>query len=211
MRNIKRKVFALILSINSISGFSIGAMRYSNSEKKHYIGQQVQAEFESIGLPRTLFINLKRMYMGRKTNEDELKKINDTKIKIEIIKSVGGSNLVSSVDMGRMESLNCIDFVKLKYDEIPCFARFTPALKCFKFFTYYKRGKNNQLIELGLFYNDYENKKILKLTAYEPINCRMNFGSENFAEQMDEDSKNQEINIMPISIRGLIRDKNKLA
>ena len=168
MKSIKRKILALILSISSVSGFSIGAMK--RTAGKLYPKQQTYAKFEGIEIPKDLYGLLEEEYIDQcngvtnSGNQDKIVEIMDAiENKISIFKAFEENNMPTSDDLAFIEEFKDYLLIESDYGEI---SEFMPALKNFEFFAYYKRGKNKKLIELGLIYNDKEDKKILKLKSY---------------------------------------------
>ena len=111
MKSIKSKIFTLILSISSISGFGIGAMK--RTAGKLYPKQQTYAKFEGIEIPKDLYDLLEEEYIDQfngetnSGNQDKIVEVMDAvENKISIFKAFEENNRLTSDDLASIEEFN---------------------------------------------------------------------------------------------------------
>ena len=146
----------------------------------HY-KQQIEAKSRNIRLPSGFYSTFENAYIdfynGEKNSKYSkrlLEIMNDIKNRIEIFKGFDENKSPKTNDIEAIKTFDIFEEYISGYDKLPGAYKFTPALNCFDFFIYYKRGKNKKLIELGLIYNDKEDKIIYQFKNYKESTIQNN-------------------------------------
>ena len=224
MKSIKRKVLALILSISSISGFSIGAMKCSGG--RWYTKEQFLVKSRDIGLPKKFYKDLKLKFMDIYKTNILMDMKGDVESKIKILKAFKeNAKLSDSCISSVIEKLIDGSVEEADYDKLlNGFSRFTHLINGFGFFIYYKRYRNGEISEVGLIHNRRKEKKITMLRNYEKFRASQEipkemydnfffhdtrssslrrYFDENLAREFDEKlawekDRDHEVHIMPV-------------
>ena len=163
MKKKKKKILSLILSISSISGFSIGAMKYS--EGGLYDKPQTQIDSKNIGLPEEIYEKLCQLTSFDDTKSinlyDELNRwIKEVKNKAKILRAFEENTTLSDDDIRKFN----LDDIEMQIaSSYETFGDLYDLFSSSGFYVYYKLDKDKKISELGLICNYADGERIIIL------------------------------------------------